>query len=1078
MMSDSEKNQSVAVDEPEAQEATEAAPEPLTPQGVNEWNSYYDRYVILTVLALVFVVSANKVTHSSIWPQLKVGMMILEKGAPVMTDVFSYTEAGKRWVNVHWLFDLGHALAYNGGASMAPFDPNDLPGSTAKAEQFGAGTLVAINALIRMLTALTLMKIRRPGVGAWWTAVCAFIALGAVISPAALLNPRGSGGLPGMVLLGGLASPGLVTPSNWGLLFLVLEMLLIQRATEMGRKGAAFLLPLVFALWANIDDSFIIGLLVLLTNAIGLIRPARDREPGGLTLPMAFVVLAACAAACLVNPSIFGVYTAAMEPFLGFVVKQGETPKLDQLSLFSPRLRDTPERMAEWKVQFAFYVILVALGLGSFFLNRARFSLSRFLVFVLSAGLWAMLIRFVPEFSVILAATLALNGQEWYQDSFGSEGRLGAGWSIWSVGGRAVTILVVALCIMKGLTGIGGYYNDTQFGFGFDPDDFAFEAASYLKIAPFEGNVLNNTAAQGDALIWRAYPARKTYIDSRRYLFPPEILDELEKTRVALREDDVASWEPLLDKYKISAIMLPMSSSQTGSARLTYQTLMKSLNWVPFHDDGNVVLFGRTSGNVPAGDVAYFKEHRLDPEIQAFKQEKLIPAQDRLPSPVSWYDKIFQVRAQTRPQPHTDAARRWLTGTIFDASTTTSLPEPARCLMAIREARIALASKPDDSQAYRLLATAYRNLMIEESALLNGIALTPENMTKVSQVQPRTDALTTRFRQRATALNFAIQTTPPFQSDEARQELMAMNLELFQLYLSANYLDLARDRLAVVKGLVLPDDFSEETLAAFTKDFARLDEQVKDIQAKKDELSIEQQLGPVQLASYAISRGAPGVAIQDLEEAERTGASPAQVKPLLLDLYCDTGQPEKAVEILAGGTVGDPTFGREAGIAEVRQARTYFLWGNYDYAATLWEQNAILKSRQERANSVLQSGQMFLRGEVLTSATTLLEIPDKIATQATWEFEAGICRLEGGKPKLAAQHFTTALKLVPNMALRPVMAYYLEKLGEPVPPLPSSTKSEPAKPAPASSTEKPKDAPTPTEKDKDKDPKASGLPVK
>jgi hypothetical protein len=1073
-MSDSEKTKSVSVDEPDAQEATEAPPEPLTPERVNEWNAYYDRYVILSVLALVFVVSANKITHPSIWPQLKVGMMILEKGAPVTTDVFSYTETGKRWVNVQWLFDLGHALAYNAGASLAPYDRTNLKDSTAKAEQFGAGTLVALNALIRLMTALTLMKIRRPGVGAWWAAVCAFIALGAVISPAALLNPRTTGGLPGMVLLGGLASPGLVTPSNWGLLFLVIEMLLIQRATELGRKGAAFVLPVLFALWANIDDSFIIGLLVLLVNAIGLIKPARDREPGGLTLPMAFVVLAASAAACLVNPSIFGVYTAALEPFLGLAVKQGETSKLDQLSLFSLKLRDTPERMAEWRVQFAFYLILVALGLGSFFLNRARFSLSRFLVFLLGAGLWAMLIRFVPEFSVILAATLALNGQEWYQDSFGTEGRLGAGWSIWSVGGRAVTILVIALCIMKGLTGIGGYYNDTQFGFGFDPDDYAFEAASYLKTSPIEGNILNNTAAQGDALIWRAYPERKTYLDSRRSLFPPDVLDNLEKTRVALREDDVENWEPLLDKYKISVIMLPMSTSQTGAARLTYQTLIKSLNWLPFYDDGNVVLFGRTTGSVPAGDLAYFKEHRLDPEFQAFKQEKTIPAQDRLPSPVSWYDKIFQVRAQTRPQPHTDASRRWLTSMMYDSTATAQLPDPARNLMAIREARIALASKPDDSQAFRLLATAYRNLMIQESALLNGIALKPENMAKIAQVQPRFDYLTIRFRQRATALNFAIQTTPPYQSDEARQELMALNLELFQLYVNANYLDLARDRLAVVKSLVRPNDFNEETLTAFTKDFARLDEQVKDIQAKKDELSIEQQLGSVQLASYAISRGAPGVAIQDLEEAERTGASPAQVKPILLELYCDTGQPEKAVEILASGTVGDPTFGREPGISEMRQGRTYFLWGNYDYAATLWEQNAILKVRQERANSVLQQGQMFLRGEVLASATSLLEIPDKIATQASWEFEAGLSRLEGGKPKLAAQHFTTALKLVPNMGVRPVIAYYLEKLGEPVPPLPAtaSTKAEP--PKPASATEKPKDVPA----EKVKEPKDSAPPVK
>ena len=40
-----------------------------------------------------------------------------------------------------------------------------------------------------------------------------------------------------------------------------------------------------------------------------------------------------------------------------------------------------------------------------------------------------------------------------------------------------------AFASMKVLTGIGGIFGDTEFGFGFDPDDFAFEAASFLKTA-------------------------------------------------------------------------------------------------------------------------------------------------------------------------------------------------------------------------------------------------------------------------------------------------------------------------------------------------------------------------------------------------------------------------------------------------------------------------------------------------------------------------------------------------------------------------------------------------------------------
>ena len=67
-----------------------------------------------------------------------------------------------------------------------------------------------------------------------------------------------------------------------------------------------------------------------------------------------------------------------------------------------------------------------------------------------------------------------------------------------------------------------------------------------------------------------------------------------------------------------------------------------------------------------------------------------------------------------------------------------------------------------------------------------------------------------RFQQRVTVLNFAIQTTPPPQSLESRRELHSLNLELFQLYLNANALDLARDRLQLVLDTSQPEDFPAE----------------------------------------------------------------------------------------------------------------------------------------------------------------------------------------------------------------------------------------------------------------------------
>ena len=165
--------------------------------------------------------------------------------------------------------------------------------------------------------------------------------------------------------------------------------------------------------------------------------------------------------------------------------------------------------------------------------------------------------------------------------------------------------------------------------------------------------------------------------------------------------------------------------------------------------------------------------------------------------------------------------------------------------MAIQEARIALAHRSDDTRPYRILSEAYRLLMIQESALLAGIKLSPENVGAILQVEPRTNLLMNRFRQRATALNAAIQTTPVPASEPERQQLFTLNFQLFQLYLSVNYLDLARDRLQALLAYP-PEQLDPEMLSGLTQQLASLNQQVKEILDDLNDRTIEQQLGPLQ----------------------------------------------------------------------------------------------------------------------------------------------------------------------------------------------------------------------------------------
>jgi tetratricopeptide (TPR) repeat protein len=413
-----------------------------------------------------------------------------------------------------------------------------------------------------------------------------------------------------------------------------------------------------------------------------------------------------------------------------------------------------------------------------------------------------------------------------------------------------------------------------------------------------------------------------------------------------------------------------------------------------------------------------------------------VPSADRPPTPTSWIDDFFQNRLAGRPQTHTNAATRWLQGGMEEGDQP-MLPDPARCLLAIREARTALAKNPDDWVAFRLLHAAYRLLAQAETAILFGIPLDRQNQSRVSALVPNIDVLSMRFKQRVTALNYAILTTPPPRTFEARRELQSLNMELFGLFLRAGYIDLARDRLQIVLDQFQPGDFpTPEAEAHYRQQLDQLNQRVKQVEDNLVELQVERQGGPVEKAIAARNQGAPGLAIGELEEANRGNMSPMIIKPQLVDLFLLTGQPDRAVELLSTGASEDPNLGIEPGASFMRQGQVYFLLGNYTTAAHLWRERAIPRLRFDRSMRALSMGQVLTRGD-LTHATNInLILPSLVNRQGYWEYELALCLLESGSPDGAAEYFTRALKLVPDLTVRPIIAYYLEKLGKPVPELP------------------------------------------
>ena len=139
----------------------------------------------------------------------------------------------------------------------------------------------------------------------------------------------------------------------------------------------------------------------------------------------------------------------------------------------------------------------------------------------------------------------------------------------------------------------------------------------------------------------------------------------------------------------------------------------------------------------------------------------------------------------------------------------------------------------------------------------------------------------------------------------------------------------------------------------------------------------------------------------------------------------------------------------------MRQGQVYLLLGNYSSAASLWQERAIPRLRYDRSMRALTTAQIFGRGDLMSSVNNLSDdsrpcSAGRRSGNTSWP-SATSSRAPRTAPPSTSRR---ALKLVPDIAVRPIIAYYLEKMGQPVPALPKADGE-------ASSTSKPTEVATP-----------------
>jgi len=491
----------------------------------------------------VAITGLSPSADGDIWWHLAAGREMVARGALLFADPFSVSAAGRPWVDVHWLFQLG---------------------------VFGLERAFGLAGLV-------------------W-AKCALLGLGASLLYLAVEERRGSwarGVLVAALVAGLLAARSLllVRPVIGTLVLLAFYFLQLERFARDGRLRQLWPLPLAQVLWANFQGlsalgPALVGAYAVAAMAWAIAGPA-PRWPfateGSIGLaPRAraralLATLVACALASLITP--FGVRGATLPAVLLGRLLPGEHDVFARnvAENLSPFVLEGVSGGEFWHFKWS-----LALFAASALIAGRRLKLSHTLLLLGFAGLGALSNRNVLLCYWLGAPILALNlGPALFHAvarRFRQRGLLiAAACNAALIGGLCCTAAVAAA-------------RESRLS---EPSPFRVPALSAQRLAALpEGGKIFCADHQGGYLIWQLYPRFQPYIDTRLVLRTADEYDAY--LRLADEPERFAAFQA---RHGFAYVVLPVLFPERYQRLIAH--LYQSPEWKLLYTDGSEVLFGR-----------------------------------------------------------------------------------------------------------------------------------------------------------------------------------------------------------------------------------------------------------------------------------------------------------------------------------------------------------------------------------------------------------------------------------------------------------------------------------------------------
>ena len=591
----------------------------------------WEFFLAALVLALAFVLASSPAWNTDFWRHVATGRFLLENAFPFGVEPFTGT-ADYYWVNHSWLIDVAFYCLYG---------------------SIGGTGLVVLKSLVVVAVAGVLTVNGRAGKRLWLSCTTAILAL---------------------LAMGPWLTLG---PSCLSLLFLALTFTFLERGFRAPVSAQAWrtcwkpfwpLFPLL-ALWANVDQWFFLGPLLVVLYLLRELRNSIDGKAPGLSPRSLGLILCLALGVTLVNPHFISVWSAPV----AFVSSGLNHPLARDSVLGDQYLQPFRAQYFSWQVLGhvpgpAFWV-LVLIGVVSFIKNRA--GRRRFLL------IWAVFLILcihqsaaIPFFAVAAAPLTAINLGQLAQSRPTTRAKSRV---LFPLARLALISLVLSATIAAwaGLVqfraGARGWRVEAERAFAHAGNTInTWCAQGRLGRAP----AFSFSPAAGDLASWFC-PAGTGYLDSRLHASAQELADYVAIRKGLMGLDSFGpdgervDWRAVLRRQRTRLIVVfNRDLRQTGA--VLRHLLTMSNEWPLLYLKGPVVIFGWRDPHGPqTPDTFAGLELDWDKKAYGAVESELAPTSgwQQEPQPFHWWEGFWKDRLPRSDD--FDEAQLWLH--CFDA---------------------------------------------------------------------------------------------------------------------------------------------------------------------------------------------------------------------------------------------------------------------------------------------------------------------------------------------------------------------------------------------------------------------------